>query len=313
MTGLRAIDLFAGAGGFTEAALAAGLTVAWAGNHSPLAVEWHARNHPTVEHVCQDLRQADFRALPDVEVMLAGPACQGHSPASQSKRRPKHDADRSTAWAVIDCAEAKRPLVVVVENVPRMRAWVLYPAWRAALEALGYTLSELVLDAADHGVPQNRQRLFVVGRLDGTRVEPPARRPRRPVRGILGPQRVGWARIDSKPVDVQDRVANGRRNGLGVTFLSQHVTDHPGRSLDRPIGTVTCASQHWHLVDGDWMRALTPRELARCQGIRDDFELPRAAGPATRLIGNAVPPPLAAEVIRAATAGCSRQLALGVA
>jgi len=56
---MKAVDLLAGAGGFTAGALKAGCEVVWAANHSQQAVDWHARNHPEVEHVCQDLHKAD--------------------------------------------------------------------------------------------------------------------------------------------------------------------------------------------------------------------------------------------------------------
>ena len=52
--------------------------------------------------------------------------------------------------------------MILVENVPDFEKWVLYPAWRDALRRLGYAVSPHLVDAADHGVPQNRQRLFLV-------------------------------------------------------------------------------------------------------------------------------------------------------
>lgn len=316
---MKAADLFAGCGGLTEAARAVGVRVLWAANHNPAAVAWHKVNHPDVEHVCQDLRQADFRRCPEVDVLLAGPACQGHSPAGRGgtlRAFEKHDADRSTAWAVVTFAEVRRPAVLLVENVPQMLRWERLPAWRLALELCGYTLTTLVLNAADYGAPQERERLFIVGRLDGATVSAPAPAgPRRAFGPCLDQSHTeGWARVSSKSPAVQARVANGRRNKLGPRFLSQHVTGHPGRSLDRPIGTITCASGHWCLVDGDWMRPLTPRELARGQGFRDDFALPPQQALATRLIGNAVPVPLGAHVLRAATSAvrATKQLTLRV-
>lgn len=62
---MKAIDLFAGAGGFTDGATRAGASVLWAANHWPVAVETHGRNHPETIHACQDLTQADFTAVPD--------------------------------------------------------------------------------------------------------------------------------------------------------------------------------------------------------------------------------------------------------
>lgn len=299
---MRAIDLFAGLGGFTAAARQAGVSVVWAANHNPSAVEAHAANHPETEHACQDLRQADFSRLPAFDILLASPACQGHSTASRPRRRRKHDTDRSTAWAVVDCAEVCEPRALVVENVPSFRRWPLFGVWASALETLGYELAELVLDAAEYGVPQHRRRLFVVGLRSEARrrwrAPCPTTRERPPVAStLLDPSAGGWRTVDSKPEGVRARVARGRAR-LGSRFLTQHVTNHPGRSLDRPIATITCASGHWHLVDGDRMRPLTVRELARGQGFADTYTVPAQQTLGTRLVGNAVPPPLAEAVIR---------------
>lgn len=88
---MEAIDLFAGAGGFSEGARLAGVRVTWAANHWRQAVEYHGQNHPETVHACQDLQQADWREVPGHDVMLASPACQGHSPA-RGKEKPHHDA-----------------------------------------------------------------------------------------------------------------------------------------------------------------------------------------------------------------------------
>ncbi len=296
---MKAIDLFAGAGGFTAGAVRAGLRVVWAGNHNPLAVKVHEQNHPDVVHSCQDLRQADFGALPAYEVLLASPACQGHSTASQSRRRPKHDADRSTAWAVVDCVEATRPRHVVVENVRAFRRWALFAIWCDALRALGYAVDVHEVNAADAGVPQDRARLVVVAHRGRALPWGMPRTSWRPASSILDLGAGGWAPLSAKSPDTRARAARGYANH-GGRFLLHQVTDHPGRALDRPIGTITCAAAHWHLVEGDRIRALTTRELARAQGFDDSFHFPDETSHATRLIGNAIPPPLAAAVITAA-------------
>ncbi|MGH8758958.1 MAG: DNA cytosine methyltransferase, partial [Burkholderiales bacterium] len=88
---MKAIDLFAGAGGFSTGAQMAGCKVVWAANHWPTAVDIHAANHPGTMHACQDLRQTDWRDVPAHDILLASPACQGHSRA-RGKERPHHDA-----------------------------------------------------------------------------------------------------------------------------------------------------------------------------------------------------------------------------
>lgn len=72
---VRAIDLFAGAGGFSTGAVAAGVDVVWAANHWQEAVDIHKLNHPDTYHLCQDLHQADWSKLPEHELLLASPAC----------------------------------------------------------------------------------------------------------------------------------------------------------------------------------------------------------------------------------------------
>lgn len=295
-----AADLFAGWGGMTEGATRAGARVVYAANHWPLAVEAHAANHPGAHHECQDLRQADFRALPDIDLLLAAPACQGHSRASQSKRRAYHDALRSTAWAVIDCCDLKEPRVVLVENVPEFLGWRLYPAWKLALESMGYAVSENILLASRLGVPQRRRRLFVVAtrsraplvlRLDEAEDEPP-----------FGPcidwHLGSWRPVASKSAAVQARVARGRER-LGYQFLTQHVTNHPGVGLDEPIRTITTKDQ-WAVVDGDRMRPLTARENLRGMGFPESYRVPARATrkDMIRGVGNAVCPPKAERAVR---------------
>lgn len=297
-----AVDLFAGAGGFTEGARLAGVPVAWAANHWKAAVTTHAANHPTTRHACQDLHQVDWSTVPAHDLLLASPCCHGHSPA-RGKDRPQHDASRSTAWAVVSCAEYHRPEAVIVENVPAFQTWTLYPAWCAAMTALGYTLAPHTLDAADHGVPQHRVRLFIVA----TRSRHPIaldlpQRPHVPLLNILDPSADTWSPIAKpgrSPATLR-RIANGRRlfgdhfvvpyygNGSGLT----------GRSLTRPVGTITTRAR-WALVEGDRMRMLSVAESRRAMGFRESYALPSTQREAMIMLGNAVPPPAAADVINA--------------
>lgn len=313
---MRAIDLFAGAGGFTEGARRAGARVVWSANHWRLAVDVHAARHPDVEHSCQDLQQADFSRVPDHELLLASPACQGHSAAGQPGRarwgldHNPHTSDRATAWAVVAAADAKLPPWLVVENVPQFRDWRLYGAWRGALETLGYRLEELVLDAADFGAPQNRARLFVCGRLGRApglagAFPTPARRnePRatwRPMAAILDVAGgTGWRPVAGKSAAVRERVERSRPR-CGDVFLTQHVRDHMGRRLEQPLPTITGGDQ-MALVRGDVMRPLTVGEYLAGQGFAADYlaDVPMRRRDAVRLVGNAVAVPVATAIVGA--------------
>ncbi|MCP4792458.1 MAG: DNA cytosine methyltransferase [Actinomycetia bacterium] len=293
------IDLFAGAGGFSEGARMAGATPLWASNHWPTAVAAHSAAHPGTAHVCQDLRQADWTQVPEHDVLLASPACQGHSTASQPRRRRYHDAMRATAWAVVDAVEVCGPRAFAVENVPSFTRWALFDHWVSSFELLGYDVQTALLTASHFGVPQRRKRLFVVGHRCGTTrpsldfaqgVEPG-------YGAYLEASAQGWKPVRSAPAGVQTRVAAGRRRH-GSRFLTQHVTGHSGVSLDEPIRTLTTASSHWNLVDGKRYRPLSLVELKRAMGFRDDYPLPCSSrADAVRLLGNAVCPPVAAAIV----------------
>jgi len=297
---MNAIDLFAGAGGFSTGARLAGCNVVWAANHWPLAVKWHAANHPGADHVCQDLHQADWASVPAHDIMLASPCCQGHSKArGKASGNPQHDASRSTAWAVVSAAEYHRPAFIVVENVPEFLQWQLYRPWALAMQALGYSAAPHVVDAADHGAPQHRVRLFIVLTQSSApislRLE---KRPHIPASRFIDLSAGTWAAID-KPGRAKatlERVAAGRA-AHGRQFLTSYYGNtRTGRSLDRPIGTITTRDR-WAVIDGDRMRMLSKQECRAAMGFPADYLLPDNHREAIHLLGNAVCPPVAADLI----------------
>lgn len=299
---MNAIDLFSGLGGFSTGAALAGCRVLWAANHWPTAVQWHTANHPDTEHACQDLQQADFRQAPAHDILLASPACQGHSPA-RGKEKPHHDTQRATAWAVVTCLEVHRPPAAVIENVPEFARWVLWPAWTAAINALGYALQPMVLDAADHGVPQHRRRLFIVA----TRSKHPIElrlpcRPHQSAANCISFDAGTWSPIHrpGRSLRTLARIEAGRRE-FGHRFLAPYYgsgSGETGRSLHRPIGTLTTRAR-WAVIDGDRMRMVRAIEGRELMGFPSATQLPANEATAWHLIGNAVSPIQAADLINA--------------
>lgn len=293
-----AVDLFAGAGGWTEGATQAGVRVAAAINHWPIAVQSHALNHPGTQHRCQDVSLLDPRELPAHDILLASPACTGHTRA-RGRDRPHHDASRSTAWAVVDVAEVTHPRVVAVENVPEFRQWALYPMWRGALERLGYRLTENVLNASDFGVPQDRLRLFIVALLGESPV--PIRVPKTRRRNAAEILDTGgrWQPV-LKPGRAEAtlvRIEAGRA-AFGPRFLIPfYGNTRTGRSLGRPIGTIT-TKDRWAIVDGDRMRMITVAECRRAMSFRESYQLLGTRADQVKQLGNAVCPRVAREVVR---------------
>jgi len=295
---MNLIDLFAGAGGTSTGATQAGANVVWAANHWQTAVNTHAANHPATQHVCQDLHLADWTRIPAHDWVLASPSCKGHARA-RGKERPHHDAERATAWAFLDCVETTLPLGFTVENVPEMRAWALYPSWRDALQRLGYRLTEQVLCASGFGAPQERERLFVVGhrrkeiRLRSPGLTAPA------ASSFLDLNAGRWSAVDKpgRAAKTLEKIAASRAR-LGSTFLLPfYGATKVGRSLARPLGTVTCKDRY-ALIHGDRMRMLTVDEYRAAMTFPAGYVLTGTREEQVRQLGNAVPPLMAEGVMR---------------
>lgn len=294
---MRVVDLFAGAGGWSIGAEQAGARVVAAVNHWPIAVATHAANLPHAEHRCQDAALMDPRDLPAFDTLLASPACQGHSRA-RGTDRPHHDASRSTMWCVVNVADVCRPARIAVENVVEVRDWPLFPSWLDALRRLGYRLAEHELDAADFGVPQERRRFILTATLAVRPVHLRAPRPGRVAASTILDADGAWSAVDrpGRAAATLAKIETSRAR-LGPRFLLPfYGSTLVGRSLDRPIGTVTTRDRY-ALVDGDRMRMLTVAEYRRAMSFPDDYVLTGTRAEQVMQLGNAVCPRKARAIV----------------
>lgn len=179
-----AIDLFSGAGGLSYGLEVAGYRVALAVDLDDWALETHAHNFEGLALQLDlgdpDIRDSIVTLFDGVEVALVagGPPCQPYSRAGRSKIRSlvqggARDAEdhRRELWkAFLDIAVRIRPRAVLMENVPDMALGDDMAVMRhllASLETAGYEADARIIDTWEHGVPQHRQRLVIVGVRDG--------------------------------------------------------------------------------------------------------------------------------------------------
>ena len=297
---MKIVDFFSGAGGFSTGAAIAGHQVVAAANHWALAVESHAKNHPSTLHICQDLNLFDSGSLPDFDCLVASPSCQGHSKA-RGTDKPRHDASRATAWAVIDCAEIRRPKRIVVENVVDFMKWELYSQWKSSLEALGYAVSTNVINAKNFGVAQDRERVIIVAahkERSAPKVISPML-PEIPAIEVIDFTKGKWFPTSKYVEATQVRIADGRSRGW-KRFVAPFYGSGSGkmsRSLYRPIGTITTLDR-WLVVDGDLGRVLTVDEVREFMSFPKGYYLAGTRRDQIMQLGNAIPPLMAAEVLR---------------
>jgi DNA (cytosine-5)-methyltransferase 1 len=181
------IDLFAGAGGMSLGAREAGVDVQIVVEADRYAAATYLRNHrPLLGLFADDIRKFKKIDIPNQDrlplIVFGGPPCQGFSTSNQKTRNSENESN----WLFkefLRVVKMYRPEWVVFENV---RGILETEGGRFAelmlkkLESLGYACSSTTLNAESYGVPQRRDRFFIVANLDGLEIDFP-----KPLRRIV--------------------------------------------------------------------------------------------------------------------------------
>ena len=173
---LTAIDLFAGAGGFSLGATWAGYEVTHSLEIDDWACETLRANHQdtavlnrNIVELSDSAVKRDFPRYPDL--MVGGPPCQGFSHAAVGRQDPK-DPRNSLFREFVRVAKLREPRRVIIENVPGLLRAKTAAGDRVGdlivqeLESLGYNVTIYILNAHEFGVPQIRRRVFFAGDLE---------------------------------------------------------------------------------------------------------------------------------------------------
>lgn len=167
-----AISLYCGAGGLDVGFKRAGFKTRWAiDNDEDAVATYNANLEPSA--LCGDVLTVDPPLGVRPDIVVGGPPCQGFSvigrmdPGDPRSRHVEH---------FFDVVEMLRPRAFVMENV---KALAINPRWEevrgrllARAEKLGYNRSIFILNAQNYGVPQSRERMFLIGIMGGTLTRP---------------------------------------------------------------------------------------------------------------------------------------------
>lgn len=166
------IELFAGAGGMAEGARLAGVDVRIAVESDPYAAQTYLKNHSNTTVVIdeiQNVKSYNFQRDNREVVLFGGPPCQGYSTSNRKTRT----SDNPKNWLFkefIRTVELTKPEWIVIENVPglkKMDKGYFLKEICDDLHRLSYLPSFKILNAKDFGVPQSRERLFIVASKSG--------------------------------------------------------------------------------------------------------------------------------------------------
>ena len=306
----RVLSLFSGCGGMDLGAEGGfsflGEDFQRLPTHTVGAVELDARiaevyrNNFSTPCTVGDIREILASDLPKHDILTGGFPCQSFSISAQNPPRLGHDDVRGRLYfEMCRLLDYHRPKAFIAENVKGIltaNRGQAFPLILEEFERSGYHVNWALLNAADYGVPQRRQRVFLVGFRSAvasrrftfpepTRAENPA---------VLGD-------VVLEPSEVDESFFFSQRalDGLAATKLSKimkkgRVQDprEPCNTVSAHLAKVSINSTDPVFRTRDRLRMFTPREVARIQSFPENFQLPDVKTVSYRALGNAVPPVL---------------------
>jgi DNA (cytosine-5)-methyltransferase 1 len=291
---MKVVSLFSGAGGLDLGIIQAGCSIIWANDIDKDAVATYNKNIGN-HIVCADIKDIAISDIPLADVIVGGFPCQGFSQANLLRTV---DDNRNQLYKFfLGAVYNNQPKFFIAENVRGILSLDGGSAIRKIVEDFknaGYLVSVTLVNVADYGVPQSRQRVFIVGQrrdiCDKMMFTFPIKTHSK--NGIPQP----WVSIkealdDHPDPDKPNSLINHVYSSYKVEF--RNFTGHRKTDPDKPSPTIlargngkggVCAIPHYNGT-----RRLTIRESATIQTFPKDFEFIGQMNSCYRQIGNAVP------------------------
>lgn len=283
------IDLFAGIGGIRIPFEELGGKCVFSSEWDKFAQVTYEANYGEVPN--GDITQIHEKDIPKHDLLVAGFPCQAFSQAGLKKGF--EDTRGTMFFEIARILDHHKPKAFLLENVKGLRGHdkgKTFATIVGILNELGYqTLESKVLNARDFGLPQNRERIFIVGFLKHVNFqfpEPPMTQTR--VGDILDTNIPDKYTISDKMWrSAQRRKAHYREKGFGFGFSlftkdSKYTSTMSARYYKD-------GAEIWIDQKGKNPRKITPNEARKLQGFPDGFKIPVSDGQAYKQFGNAVP------------------------
>ena len=295
------IDLFAGIGGIRLAFEKAGGTCVFTSEWDSFAQQTYEANFGDKPH--GDITQIHERTIPKHDVLLGGFPCQPFSNAGLKKGF--EDTRGTLFFDIARIIDYRKPSMIMLENV---KGFLRHDKGRTlqvvedTLDELGYNVFYKVLNAKDFGVPQNRERIYIVG-INRRKIGNV---------GFLFPKpKGGKTRVGAileKNVDSKYTLSNKLWQGHKRRLREHREKGNGfGYSLFNSDSEYTSTISARYYKDGSEIlieqkgknpRKLTPREAARLQGFPENFLIPVSDTQAYKQFGNSVAVPVVSAIAR---------------
>jgi len=280
-----------------------------------LATETYEANFPeatVIQKKIEDIDPFQYRQKFRPDVLLTSPECTAHSIARGAK--PGSEKSRETAISIFPWIEAFNPRWVIVENVNRMKHWERHEELITTLRSHGYTVNQMLLNAAEFGTSQARKRLFLICDREGSSISREQLLASHHMSRGNAENIIDWSdQYKSRPLYIAGRAkATLERAERAIASLGRNVpflivyygSDYAGgwQALDAPLRTVTTIDR-FGLVTWEkgepMLRMLQPTELLKAMGAGINHKLPTGTRrDKVKLCGNGVCSPVMEIIFR---------------
>lgn len=293
---LRFIDLFAGIGGTRLAFESAGMRCVFSSEWDPFAQQTYEANFG--EKPNGDITKVDPASIPLFDVLVGGFPCQPFS--SIGKRQGfEHKTQGTLFFDVAQILKQKTPAAVLLENVKGLVNHDKGRTWRViqeTLNELGYSVHSAVLDAANYGVPQHRERIYIVGfRSESAFNRFDFPKPRRTKVGIGSFIQSG----------VEDRSISKHLQGSYIFKIDDGRPEIVDRSTAGQVKTLVASYHKIQRLTGTFvrdgstgLRLLTEQECKAIMGFPSNFVVPVSRTQMYRQFGNSVAVPVVSAIAK---------------
>jgi DNA (cytosine-5)-methyltransferase 1 len=295
---MKVVSLFSGAGGLDLGFIQAGHRIIWANDIYADAVETYRKNIGT--HIVEgDITAIPSEQVPDCDIVIGGFPCQGFSVANT--KRSATDERNEMYKQMLRVIKDKTPLFFLAENVKGILSLEKGKVMQMILgdfRNLGYTVKCQLLNAADYGVPQQRQRVIITGVRNDVDFEYMYPEKEYGENGGCGIKR--WVSVKDALKNLPDPDKPNNLLNHEYSKYKLRFNGYLGHRMidpDKPAPTVTARGDDKGgvvvLHHYNNKRRMTCRELAVIQTFPIDFVFEGTRSSVYRQIANAVPPLLA--------------------
>lgn len=243
---------------------------------------------------CRDIREVASDDIPDHDILTGGFPCTSFSIVAQNPPRlGVSSPDGKLFFEMCRVLREKKPTCFVAENVKGILSannGSAFPLIMKEFRNCGYHVVHFLLNAHNFGVPQRRQRVFIVGFRNADQMD--LFRPPSPLENstVLGDVIDPTKPVDSKYYFSDKAIAGLQKANKAMNKGRVQKMDQPCNTVGSHLAKVSLNSTDPVLLVGNRYRRFTPREVARIQSFPDTFELIGPDSHQYRALGNAIPP-----------------------